>query len=328
MSTVLAELIRKAARDDLPLYDLPNGYVSHSSIGSHSRCMKQYEFRYHMHAPELIGTGLTLGSAVHLALEFSDVEQIRTGKRWTPQQAGSQAAEAVPMLIQDAIAKGNTIEWRAWKETHPDFKGKKRKSKDDPPFPKIEVNETEAMLAADAYALAAAYELEIGPLIRAVAAEVEYKIPFPEHGITARGFIDTILDVTLPGQPVVRGVITDRKTGRRYEKAHADEAKRSTQITRYDGAAVEMTIPSGGVQIHRGTVSKDGTATWRMTPIEPRRTRDQIQSLLMNDGMRAQLMRTGIYPKTEDGRTCGFCGYRKICKPDWYAGEAPEGDDE
>lgn len=336
--TINLSEIQRFNRSEIALSDLPNGYLSHSAEGTHSRCPKQYEFRYHMHAPELIGTALVLGSAVHLALEFSDVNQIRLKDRWSPQQAGDQAAEALPMLIADHQEKGNTIEWRTWKERKPEDKGKRRK-KGDPEFEKIEIVETLASLQQDAFALAHTYEVQVGPLIEALSAEVEYKIPFDEYGITVRGFIDVILNIRMSADPKVDHlqalkdglpmilhprVVTDRKTSRRYEKGYTEEAVRSLQLTKYQRPAELMGVDPSGLQIHRGTVNKEHEAIWRLTAVSPLRTRDQVDGVLRNGASRAQLIRTGVFPMTEDPKTCGMCGYRKACKPFVYAGETPD----
>lgn len=313
--------LHPALERDLKLIDLPRGHFSVSAANAWNRCAKAFENRYWLKFPELKGTALILGSAVHGAIEFSDRAQTRTGARLTAEEVGQQAMELVPILIAEAQESG-TVEWRKLKESVWDLvpaktKGKMKKVK----IGTKESDETIDDLREDARVLASAYEDQLGPTVDALFAEQEFTLPFEKAGVLLKGYVDL-------GTKDAR--IIDRKTGRRREKDHKWEALRSGQLTLYQWAIEELGMAVKGLEIHRGTLTgkgKDRKAAWEPSVTAPR-TREQIEDFLSNLEKTVTLAKTGVYPMADDPRTCAMCGFRKICKPHWMLkGEGEEEND-
>lgn len=280
------------------------GHISFSQLNMFQRCGKQYEHRYVLGIKEPPALKPSAGKAGHAGIEAHMRSKIETG------------IDPPRELMLDAFDT-------SWTRETLDVQ--------------LEQGENLGKTKDSTYYLLQHYHAAEAPKILPRAVELEFMLPITvmdEILPPIKGFID-MLKVPNDGSPATLDIDDQKfkfpgKSGIAYHKKQ-EEVDWTDQLTIYDMAlqAAGITVDRLGFQSIIGPVFRDGDPIPAKEPSIKPLYRDER---LMVPAVRAaviertkrkilaivQAIRAGTFIPTNDPRTCGWCGYRKIC-PDSLA---------
>lgn len=274
-------------------------HISYSQLNMFQRCGVQYKHRYVDGLKEPPALKPTAGKAGHAGIETHYRRKIETG-----------LDEPVDLMLDafDTSWKRETLDVQL--EEGEDL----GKTKD-----------------ATAYTLRH-YHAAVAPQVMPRAVELEFMLPITVMDETLppiKGYID-LLKVPVDGGPATLDVDDQKfkfpgKSGRAYHKSQ-EEVDWTDQLTIYD-----MALQAAGITVDRlsflsiiGPVfrpndpipAKDPSIlpiyrdAQLMTPAVRQRIIDRTKMKILAI---VKAIRSGTFIPTNDPRTCGWCGYRKIC---------------
>jgi CRISPR/Cas system-associated exonuclease Cas4 (RecB family) len=280
-------------------HDLP--HTSISQVTMWQRCPKQYEYRYVLGLKRPPTPAMASGSSIHAGLEANNRVRIETG-------------EDMPM--EALLAHVSDVHDKVMQDTAPEKEpGEKGRFKDE----NIEI--------------ARFYRRVQAPHIEPVRAEHTFTIQVPpdEQGeyLPVIGYIDVeavVPDPELgPMAPKVRS-LEDYKRVTRNRKTQAD-ADLSLQLTLYDYSTslTGQRLPDVIGLRNLGFNGLKTRATEGPGPytapvyrsallMEPARRRRKWERALGTVRKVQGLVTTGLFPPTDDPKTCSWCGYLDICQ--------------